>query len=215
MQGKERQVRGQMREIAPENRRLQLISLLYVEPLLRPYSEVVYEYTVPLLGQRTLDALRAASTATPRVYKRPKKTSGAVLTPEERYLPPYEAARLISSVYARCLEALRFAGASPSTPDRDEIFDSFVRALLSERVLPAVEMVAENIYTLRELDNYGPEIGTNVVRWMEYLAFEALESNLLRSADEGDGGVRRLQSALRTIRDATYVLDRYRALLRA
>lgn len=202
-----------MREVAMKPGGLRLTPLESVEPLLPSYADVVYEYTIPLLREHTLEQLGESASATPPVYKAAnanRKTQPL----EERYLPAYEAAKLVASVYSRCIEPLRFSRNGGSMLTREEIFEGFARALLTARVLPAVQLVAENIYTLRELDTYQPEIGANIVRWMEYLAFEALESDLL----QGEGGpasdIERLRSALRVIRDATSVLDRYRALMR-
>jgi hypothetical protein len=202
-----------MREVAMQPEGLRLMPLESVEPLLPSCADVVYEYTIPLLREHTLDLLGESASAVPRVYKA-ANANRRLQSLEERYLPGYEAAKLVASVYSRCIEPLRFSRNERSIITREEIFEGFARALLTTRVLPAVELVAENIYTLRELDSYQPEIGANTVRWMEYLAFEALESDLLQVEGGPDSDIERLRSALREIRDATSVLDRYRALMR-
>lgn len=193
---------------------LQLVPLAHVAPLLPSFPDVLYEYTIPLLGNKTLAAFRATASTPLRAYRATKEPARTVQSIEERYLPPYEAARFVSSIYSRFLEPVRFAEASWKAPSRNTIFDGFARALLNPRVLPAVEMIAENVCAIRELDTYGADIGSNVVRWMEYLASEALESDFLQVESEHDSDRERLRSALRVIRDATSVLDRYRAMMR-
>jgi hypothetical protein len=202
-----------MNEVAMKSEGLRLTPLESVEPLLRSCADVVYEYTIPLLREHTLEVLGERPGAVPLIYKR-ANANRATQSLEERYLPAYEAAKLVGSVYSRCIEPLRFSRNGVSMVTRGEIFEGFARALLTARVLTAVELVAENIYTLRELDAYQADLGANIVRWMEYLAFEALESDLLQGEGGQGSDSERLRSALRVIRDATSVLDRYRALMR-
>ena len=199
-------------EIDPEDFRL--VRLTQVEPLLpvRPYT--LYDYTIPDLTDRALNALERSSGARSLVYTGYKGSSGALWSVEERYLEPFGAAKRISGLYSHCLDPLRFTANTGHSPNRVEIFDGFARALIGSRVLPWVELVAANIGTLRELDNFQPGIGSNVTRWMQYLAYEALGTHVARRTYTSEEELRRLRSGLHVIRDSTTILDRYKALAR-
>lgn len=199
-------------EIEPDD--LRLVRLYEVEPLLPARARVLYEYTVPDLTQRALRELTYALGATSGVYTGHKGSSGNAWSLDERYLEPLAAAKQIASLYLHVLDPLRYATTGAALPTREEIFNGFARPLAGTRLLPSVELLAEHIQHVRELDRYQPGLGTNVARWMQYLAYEALETSVTRRGFTPGRELDRLRSALRSLRDSATVLDRYQALAR-
>jgi hypothetical protein len=191
---------------------LRLIRLTHVDPLLPTNPYVLYEYTIPHLTNRAMNALRRRCGDSQPVYtgyKGPVKKNDAL---EEQYIEPLEAARLVSGIYSHFLDPLRFGGTNPNQSERDEIFNGFVRTLAGSRVLPSVELVAANMPILRTLDEFQDGLGTNVARWMQYLAFEALETNIVQRGFTTGRELERLRTALYAMRDSSTILDRFRAL---
>ena len=197
-------------EMPPDD--LRLLRLTQVDPLLPAYPYVLYEYTVPQLTNKTVAILRRGRGQSQPIYTGYKSGPGEDGSLEEHYSELLAAATLISGIYSHFLDPLRFAGANLHSADRDEIFNGFARALAGSRVLPSVEIVAANLPTLRALDRYQDGLGTNVARWMQYLAFEALDTNVLRRGFTPGNELERLRDALRVIRDSSTILDRYQAL---
>lgn len=194
---------------------LRLLRLVQVEPLLPVLPDVLYEFTIPQLTNRALTALRRRSVGRMPVYAGNTGSGGESRSLEEQYLELLEAARLISGMYSHCLEPLRFAGTNGSRPDRDDIFNGFVRTLVGSRVLASVELVAAKIQVLRSLDDYQAGIGSNTARWMQYLASEALQTTVVQRGFTTNRDVKRLGKALHVIRESTTILDRFKALGRA
>lgn len=191
---------------------LRLTRLTRVDPLLPAHPYVLYEYTIPHLTNRAVNALRRRNGESPPVYTGYRGAAGTNESLETQYTEPLEAARLISGIYAHFLEPLRFTGANGNKPERAEIFYGFVRTLIGSRVLPSVELVAANMELLRTLDQFQEGLGTNVVRWMQYLAFEALATNFAQRVFTTGQELERLHAALYVIRDSATILDRYQAL---
>jgi hypothetical protein len=198
----------------PGDFRLRLTRLTQVDPLLPAHPYVLYEYTIPALTNRAVNALRRRSGDSQPVYTGYKGAPGKHESLEDVYTEPLEAARLISGVYSHFLDPLRFAGTNGNQVEREEIFNGFARTLLSPRMLPSVELVGENILLLRTLDEFQPGLGTNVARWMQYLAFEALQTNIMQQGFTLGRELERMQIGLRAMRDSSTVLDRYKALSR-
>jgi hypothetical protein len=175
---------------------------------------VLYEYTMPSLTETTAAILRGERTAVSDTYTPPRAAHRAPSLLEERLLKPFESAGLISSVYTRCIDPLRFPEASRATVGKEEAIAGFARSLTTSKVLTAVELVARNIDVLRELDHYQAGLGTNTVRWMQHLAAEALDtittgpSSIL--PEQG-----RLYEALSAIRQSVTAAERFAAMRRA
>jgi hypothetical protein len=191
---------------------LRLARLSHVEPLLPAHPYVLYEYTISQLSNRTVNALRRRSGDSQPVYTGYRGSAGKNESLEELYTEPLEAARLISGIYSHFLDPLRFAGTIENKRERDEIFNGFVRTLVGARVLPSVELVAANMPLLRTLDQFQDGLGTNVARWMQYLAFEALETKVVLPGFTPCKELERLRIALHVIRESSTILDRFRAL---
>lgn len=191
---------------------LRLVRLTHVDPLLPAHPYILYEFTIPQLTNRTVEVLRRGSGANKPIYTGHTRASGENESLEDLYKELTAAARLISGVYSHFLDPLRFAGTQLQSTERDEIFNSFARALAGSRVLPSVEIVAANLPTLRSLDRYQDGLGTDAARWMQYLAFEALETNVTRRGFTTGRELDRLRTALRLIKDSPTILDRYKAL---
>jgi hypothetical protein len=80
-------------------------------------------------------------------------------------------------------------------------------------MLDAVETVAQYIDSLRSLDTYQAGLGTNTVRWMHYLAAEALGA--IGSSPSGILPEQvRLHAALTTITSSITGVDRFAAMRR-
>lgn len=199
-------------EIDPDDRRL--VRLTDVEPLLMPRPFELYDYTIPDLTKRTVQSLSKSSGTANPMYTGRNGVSGEQRSVDERYLEPFKAAQRISGLYSHFLDPLRFSGNIGTVPERADIFQGFARTVISPRILPLVELVAEQIGELRDLDAYQIGIGTNAARWMQYLAYEAWGSNLVQRGFTLGGELERLRAALRVIRDSATVLDRYHALAR-
>lgn len=198
-------------EVDPEVPRL--VRLSQLEPLLPARPFTLYEYTIPDLSERALRALRAGPGGVNPVYT--GRANGHADSVEERYLEPLAAAKLIAGLYSRVLDPLRFSSDSGiSLPSREEIFERFARTLMSPRLQGAVESVAANITYLRDLDTYQHGLGSAVAHWMQYLAYEALNTSITRPGYADGADTARLRSALYTLRDSATVLDRYKALAR-
>jgi hypothetical protein len=206
--------KGSMRAFEMPVEDLRLVRLAHVDPLLPAHPYVLYEYTVSQLTNRTIQALERRRDASQPVYTAHKGSAGKSESLEELYTELLAAIRLISSIYSHFLEPLRFAGANPHLIDRGEIFNGFARALVGSRILPSVEIVAANVLTLRALDRYQDRLGTDAARWMQYLAFEAMQTNVLWRGFTPGKELERLRTALRVIRDSSTILDRYQALAR-
>jgi hypothetical protein len=191
---------------------LRLVRLPHVDPLLPAHPYILYEFTIPHLSNRTVGVLRRGRGADQPIYTGHTRGTGENESLEDLYERLLAAARLISGVYSHFLDPLRFAGTRLKSTERNEIFNSFARALAGSRVLPSVEIVAANLPTLRSLDRYQAQLGTDVARWMQYLAFEALETNVTRRGFTTGRELDRLRAALRLIRDSSTILDRYKAL---
>jgi hypothetical protein len=196
----------------PGDFRLRLARLPQVDPLLPAHPYVLYEYTIPTLTNRAINALRRRSGDIQPVYTGYKGAPGKHESLEEQYTKPLEAAKLISGVYSHFLDPLRFAGNNGEKLEREEIFNGFARTLIAPRMLSSVELVGENILLLRTLDQFQDGLGTNVARWMQYLAFEALQTNVLQQGFTLGRELERMETALRAMRDSSTVLDRYQAL---
>lgn len=190
---------------------LRLVRLTQVDPLLPAHPSVLYEYTIPQLTNRTVESLRRRRSEVKPIYTAQKGHSSADETLEELYREPLAAVQLISGMYSHFLEPLRFQDANLHAGDRDEIFNGFARSLAGSRVLPSVEVVAATMQILRALDRYQDGLGTNVARWMQYLAFEAMETNVMRRGFTPGKELDRLHDSLRIIRDSSTILDRYQA----
>jgi hypothetical protein len=195
--------------------RLQVRRLTQVEPLLPSLPHVLYEYSVPDLAPKARRALgyssAGESAGTYTGYRDGPDARPRVRTDEARIL---EAAVLIARLYTHVIDPHRFEGGVAPVPDRTAIFDEFARALMGERFLPAVELVARGIGKLRLLDNLQPNLGTNTARWMQYLAFEASRTEVVRDGDALVRELSRLRTALLTIRDSATAMDRFRVLSR-
>ena len=204
--------KGSMRAFEMPVDDLRLVRLTQVDPLLPAHPYVLYEYTIPQLANRTVESLRLRRGEGKPIYTARKGSASNDDSLEEIYREPLAAVRLISGVYSHFLEPLRFPGASLKASDRTEIFNGFARTLAGSRVLPSVEIAAANMPILRALDRYQDGLGTNIARWLQYLAFEALETNVLQRGFTPGRELDRLQDALRIIRDSSTILDRYQAL---
>jgi hypothetical protein len=194
---------------------LRLVRLTHVDPLLPAHPYNLYEFTIPQLTNRTVEVLRRGRAASQPVYTGYKRGTGETESLEEVYDELLAAAKLIGGIYSHFLDPLRFAGTSLPSTEREEIFNGFARALAGSRVLPSVEIVAANVPTLRALDRYQDGIGTDAARWMQYLAFEALETNVTQRGFTTGRELDRLRSALNILKDSPTILDRYKALARA
>jgi hypothetical protein len=82
-------------------------------------------------------------------------------------------------------------------------------------MLPSVELVARNMDGLRSLDSYQPGLGTNTVRWMQYLSAEALDVLPSGPSPEILREQTRLCEALGTIRASVTAVDRFAAMRRS
>ncbi|HEX6509679.1 MAG TPA: hypothetical protein VF221_18775, partial [Chloroflexota bacterium] len=194
--------------------RLQLKCLTHIEPLLPALPQVVYEYTIPDLTTRTRNTMRARLGRDAPAYGGNRRAQQNGAGDDERYVQLFESARLISGVYSHFLDPLRFSGEAANGLDKHAIFNSFVRTLIGPRFLPAVVSVAANIATIRRLDTYQPGVGTNAARWMQYLAYEAVHTNIARYGFMSGRDLDRLRVALYALRDSATTLDRFKALAR-
>src|SRR5579859_5163858 len=102
---------------------LRLVRLKQVDPLLPAHPYVLYEYTIPQLTNRTVEALRRRRGEGRPIYTAHKGASGNDDSLEDRYREPLAAARLISGVYSHFLEPLRLPGVDLHVSDRHEIFN--------------------------------------------------------------------------------------------
>lgn len=183
-----------------------------IEPLLPSQPDVVYDYTIPELTRRTLLAIRRRHADHGPVYMGYKQPNRSIEAPEDRFVALLDAAKLIAGLYSHFLDPLRVRGDDAGKPDKETIINGFARTLAGARVLPSVELVAENIGVLRSVDEYQDGVGTNAARWMQYLAFEALQANVMKRGYTTGRELERLRAALTTIRDSATVLDRFKAL---
>ena len=126
----------------------------------------------------------------------------------------FECARRISDVYTRCLDPLLFPTSETDAPDKARIIDAFVRVLATERMLTSLECVTCELDTERALDSCQPDLGTTTVRWLHYLAGEALRSRMLSPEVRPYTERQRLNVALCAIVQSVSVLDRFTALAR-
>jgi hypothetical protein len=175
---------------------------------------VLYEYTLPGLKDKTEEVLRTARDESSEVYKAGRYTTTGQGSLSERLLRPFEAAKLISTIYSRCLDPVRFPVNDREPVRKDQVVAVFARCLTTRNVLDAVELVARHIDGLRALDTYQAGLGTTTVRWMQHLAAEAL--TVTGSGASGilpDGA--RLHHALTTIQGSLNGADRLAAMRRS
>jgi hypothetical protein len=177
----------------------------------------VCEYTIPRLreeAQRDLDrglsSQQAAYHVTYKAYRTPNISAPSTGT---ACLKAFEAAQLVSAVYAKILDPLRVPNPDTHRPDKAELCERFARTMSTQKLLAALELVAANIDAIRHIDRYQPGTGTNAVRWMQYLATELLATKFVREAARYAGNDRsRLRRALHTIGGSVSALDRFSAL---
>ncbi|HEX6510465.1 MAG TPA: hypothetical protein VF221_22785 [Chloroflexota bacterium] len=189
-----------------------VVRLSHVEPMLPSTPNILFDFTIPNLSERTLAVLHGERRLTNGPYTGYRFPSRRTQSLAEQHLQPFESGRLIAAVYSRCLEPLRFPSSDQSGPSKERIVDAFVRMLATDRVLTAVETVARRIDAIRALDAYQPGIGTTTVRWIQYLAAEAVQSQMMQSGRMAYAEQRRLREALCSIAHSVNALDRFTAL---
>jgi hypothetical protein len=196
--------------------RVQVMHLTQADPCLERSSTVLYEYTLPSLRDSTVETLQAGGTLTGETYRVHRSSNASAASLEDRLLKPFEAARLLSTLYARCLDPVRFSGVGQEAVGKSEVVVAFTRSLSTDKGLAAVELVAQNIDGLRSLDAYEAGLGTNAVRWMQYLAAEALDGLEASTADPAGALPEQgpLHRALRTIARSVTAADRFAAMRR-
>lgn len=191
-----------------------IVHLVHVLPYLRSTTEIVYDYTIPELTDRTLAILcgeRHHDEGPYRGYRFSGQRTGSAKDARDR-LRPFEAAQLLSGVYARCLDPMRFESpAAPHITKRD-VFEAFARRLWNGRVMGAVDSVATGLKTIRELDQYQQGLGTATARWMQHLARETLQTDRMRVGPHTPVQQRTLHEQLTIIRESVTAVDRFTAL---
>lgn len=192
---------------------LPIVRLAEVAPLLRPRRDVLYDYTIPEPGRRIMRQLEAHDLPAEGPYHGRVNGNPSRMRSARACLEALEAARLISTVYARTLDPLRADNGSQPL-SREDVFERFARALVGERLLEASELLAADPSVLRMLDDYGTTIGTMAARWMQYLAHEAVRTSVVQRGFTAGRQLERLRMALIRIDASATVLDRYRALAR-
>ena len=155
---------------------------------------VLYEYTLPALKDKTEEILKTTRDETSEVYKAGRFATNTSASLEDKLLKPFEAAQLISTIYSRCLDPVRFPVNDRDPIRKDQIIAVFARCLTSRNVLGAVELVARTIDGIRALDSYQAGLGTTTVRWMQHLAAEALQATGSSTSGILPDGVRLYQS---------------------
>ena len=194
---------------APSLRRL-----TRVPPLLPPLSSVVYEYIMSELTSRTRAALRDASSRGDGIYHASKthRNGASHHSTEKQVVRVYEAAQLVSAVYSRSLDPLRFRTSAERPSGKEQVFERFAHALRTDKLRTAVELVAADLDLLWKLDAHQAGAGANTVRWMQYLAGEVLETRLLEGESTPQGLSPALHAALSAISESVTVPDRFTAL---
>jgi hypothetical protein len=197
--------------------RLCIVHLIQITPGLRPAPNIVYDFTIPELTDRTLATLHGQHHRMDGPYRGHRSTGQGQVGQRDpsQYLQPFEAAQLVSSIYSRCLDPLRFESAGAAKLTKVDVFESFARKLFGDRVASAVESIASGLDNIRALDLYQPGIGSATARWMQHLAGEVLETDPMRRQLHAPIHQRNLRAALVTIRESVTIVDRYAALSRA
>jgi hypothetical protein len=196
--------------------RLCIVHLIQITPGLRPAPNIVYDFTIPELTDRTLATLHGQQHRIEGPYRGYRFTGQghAGQRDPSQYLRPFGAAQLVSSIYSRCLDPLRFESAGAAKLTRVDVFESFARKLFGDRVAGAMELISSGLDNIRVLDLYQPGIGSATARWLQHLAGEALETDSMRPQLYAPIQQRNLRAALVTIRESVTVVDRYAALSR-
>jgi hypothetical protein len=193
---------------------VRLVRLANAEAGLERSPNVLYEYTLPTLKDRTAEVLRTTRDESSEVYKAGRFATRGPASLADRLLKPFEAAQLISTIYSRCLDPVRFPVNDREPVRKDQVVAVFARCLTSRNVLGALELVARNIDGLRSLDTYQPGLGTTTVRWMQHLAAEAQEGVGSGASGILPEGVR-LHQALSAIQGSVNGADRLAAMRRS
>lgn len=187
---------------------VRLMRVMAAEPVFLSQPGVLLEYTIPALTARNTAALAQRENAHMSGIYRAHRGMGPSQTPQASLLEVFEAATLVTTVYVRCLDPIRFPDAGRAAMGKEEILASVARSLSARKLLAAIELTARHVEDLRSLDDVQPGVGTGAVRWMQYLAAE-LVSN-------GPPGLRheqpRLFAALSAIRASETAADRFAAL---
>jgi hypothetical protein len=190
--------------------------LAQVVPLLPLQPAIVYEYTVPRLSPSAQAAMDRGLPAQPMTYRVNRMSSSSATPPEAAPAKAFEAVQLVSTVYAKILDPLRAPVPAAHRPDKAELFERFARTVATPKLLAALELIAANIDALRQIDRYQAGVGTNAVRWMQYLAGELLETRFVQEPPRYEGDDQgRVRRALHEINGSISVLDRFSALGRS
>jgi hypothetical protein len=190
---------------------LQLVAVTGADPAFHASPSTVLEYTIPSLTAGAAAAMLASGNQGRNVrYRARSVLDNPRASNHERFVKPLEAARLIAAVYARCLDPVRFPGAASVAATKLHVIGAFTRSLMTQKLLEAVELVADRLEDLRALDSHQPGLGTNTVRWMQHLAGEVLTAD-----PSGLHQRARLMAALATIRGSETVSDRFAAVRHA
>jgi hypothetical protein len=197
---------------SPQVAPLRIVRLTHVDPLLPSHPNLLFDFTLPDLTERTRAILRGQLRRDTGPYRGYRFGGTQTRSLEEEFLPPFEAARLVGVVYARCLDPVHIRAVGRTGPSRDDVLHVFARMLATPKVIMAVELVAQRLDTVRWLDRFQPDLGTTTIRWMQYLAGLALEA--LRSITMPYPEYRRLRDALCGIVTSVTAVDRYTALAR-
>jgi hypothetical protein len=198
----------------PKSVRPCIVHLIRIVPGLSRAPDIVYDFTIPELTDRTRATLQGQQYAMGGLYRSPRLTAEGQVGRRDasEHVQPFEAAQLVSSIYSRCLDPLRFESAGAVKLTKADVLESFARKLFSDRVAGAVESVASGLGNIRTLDLYQPGIGSSTARWLQHLAGEALETDPMRLHVHAPPHQRKLRAALVTIRESITVVDRYAAL---
>jgi hypothetical protein len=188
---------------------VRLVRVTDADPVFRPTPAVAFEYTTPSLTARSAAAIvQSDNGRVSGIYRAHRVPGKAHLSAEERLLKPFDAAILIAVVYARCLDPIRFPGASHDKMGKGQVIGAFAHSLTTRKVLAAVKLVAQHMEDLRSLDIHQARLGTNTARWMQYLAIEVLSLNPSGLEYEQAG----LFAVLSTIRESETIADRFAAI---
>lgn len=206
--------RGWLRRSSTSQNEVRLVRLTSADAGLERSPNVLYEYTLPALKDKTARILRTTRDETSEIYKAGRFATQGSASLGDRLLKPFEAAQLVSTIYSRCLDPVRFPVSDRDPVRKDQIIAVFVRCLTSRNVLGAVELVAQTVDGLRALDTYQAGLGTTTVRWMQYLASEALEATGSGASGILPDGVR-LHRALSGIQASINGADRLAAMRRS
>ena len=200
----------------PPALRPRIVHLVQVMPFLRPAVGILYDFTIPELMDRTMVLFQGDPHRIEGPYRGYRFAGGSKDSRQDGlpFVQAFTAAQLVSGIYSRCLDPLRFESSASPHLSKADIFEGFVRRLLSDRGTSTVSIIAGGIGHIRAIDRYQPGVGTSAMRWLQYLAGEALETKRFQARAHLPPPTGSLMADLRTIRDSVTAADRYTALAR-